>query len=185
MNEYVFLFPVAMYFDELPATYRLVKRSFGPERLFQIIDARYRQQGYGINWVFPSSCDLSDSDKWKVPEYADIRADDRILCGDIFADMFSNEMYIVSSHILNQLPPHSRLVVGGFYLGNFVNDLAKCSYERGIDTFVDEDTTESLFLMTDVPLIRTEWSLKALGLDDEFIEYRKEFRADKPWLTQA
>ncbi|MFC1697945.1 hypothetical protein ACFL1H_06405 [Nanoarchaeota archaeon] len=81
-----------------------------------------------------------------------------------------------------------KVVIGGFHQFDCVDKLAEFNYNLGIDTFVDEDTTELFFARVidpGVPLIRENWSLKELGVGDKYYDFVKESRKDKPWMVQV
>ena len=119
----------------------------------------------------------------------DVKKEDRILTsGMSLKSLNERTRYPNPNFILNQLPPHERLVLGGFHHWDCVDKVARESYKRGIDTFVDEDTTNHFFgrvSFGSIPLIRKDWTLKELGIPDKLYEYAVEERSDKPWLVQA
>jgi hypothetical protein len=193
MNEYLFLYPIAEYVDACTvhrsAGYE--KGSGGFKRINQIIEARYRNKGYDVNWLlFSLKADNKLPDLGLTSPYFEIRTADRILNAEIsFEDFVKNGVYPKPDLVLGKIPRHEKLVLGGFHQTDCVNRIAKASYERGVSTFVDEDTTEWFFIKTSlgetVPIAREKWSLKDIGIPDCFMEAAKDIRKDKPWLTQT
>ena len=159
-----------------------------PAELIRIIGARYRNNGYEINWLlFSQECELKKPDLTTVPSYWEIKDDRILVAGVSFKKHLSEKVYADSNYVLDQLPPHQKLVIGGFHQGDCVDKVARTSYQRGIETFVDEDTTELFFgkqAFGGVPLVRERWGLRELGVSDRDYEWVKEQRQGKPWLTQ-
>ncbi|MEK6861969.1 MAG: hypothetical protein AABY07_08440, partial [Nanoarchaeota archaeon] len=145
MNQYPFLFPVKEYFEGMLSLLRLPRARVN--KLTDIIDVRYRNNNYGINWLlFSREDDLLKLDLDRVPNYVNIREGDEVLVAGVsFKRHTTEELYPDSDYILNQLKPHKKLVIGGFHQWDCVDKIARRSYERGIETFVDEDTTELFF----------------------------------------
>lgn len=191
MDQYLFLFPIEEYFKSYLRDNRIFNLPGHPSELVKIIDARYRNKGYGINWLlFSQKKDLSKPDLSQVPECINIQKQDGILVAGVsFDDHVSKKVYADSDYVLDQLLVHKRLVVGGFHQFDCVDRLARRSYERGVDTFVDEDTTNLFFMsrrIQEIPLIRERWSLKELGMNEGlFLKIAKENRKDKPWFVQS
>jgi len=191
MNQYLFLFPVKEYFEAcLNACGTFEFRGHKPAELIHIIDARYRNKGYKINWLlFSREDDLSKPDLRQVPDFLEIEEHDGILVAGVsFGEHTSKGKYADSDYVLDQLPIHRRLVVGGFHQWDCVNRVAERSHERGIETFVDEDTTELFFgrqLFSGIPLIRKKWSLRELGIPEKFYKFAKKRREGKPWFVRA
>ena len=191
MNQYLFLYPIKEYFESCIAYRAFLEDGHRPVKLCEMINARYRNNGYGINWLlFGKDEDDSKPDFSKVPSFVDIEPRDGILVAGVsFKKHTSEAVYADVDFILNQLPPHQRLVVGGFHQWDCVDKLARQSYERGVDTFVDEDTTELFFgswAFRNCPLIRKEWTLDSLGLNDgnrALFEWIKNQRVSRPWFV--
>ncbi len=164
-KQYLFLYPVKEYFDSVLNICRTFSiEGHSVNRLNDIINSRYRNKGYQINWLlFSREDDLDKPDTEGASDYVSVNKNDRILSAGIpFRRHVSEELYADNDFILNQLPEHKELVVGGFHRGDCVNRLAACSYARGVKTFVDEDTTEIFFwreAFEGVPLVRGEPSL--------------------------
>ncbi len=188
MNQYLFLYPVRGYFRARIENSLFELEGHNVGKLFDIINARYRND-FNVNWLlFSQEKDLAYPDFSLVPDYADIGEQDRVLdVGISFKDHLDG-VYADSDFVLNQLPKHERLVLGGFHQRDCVNKMAKRSYERGTDTFVDEDTTDLFFRrepLDSIPLIRSNWSLTALGIPDWLYGGAVEIRRDKPWFVQS
>ena len=184
----MFLYPISEFINA--ATIISFKyEGHHASELFYLIDKRYREKEYDINWLFFSKeNDSTAPDLSNKPDYVKIQNLDNILhAGVSFRKHCDEEVYPEPDYILNQLPEHDKLVIGGFHQWDCVDKLARASYNNKIDTFVDEDTTELFFagvIFRNIPLIREEWSLKALGIKDEYYDYAVEDRKNKPWLVQ-
>jgi len=191
-KQYLFLYPVREYFEALGWGEHYCNPN-AISNLMNIIDARYRNQEYGINWLlFSQNADNSLPDLDHVPEEIGIQRNDRlIVAGVSFDEHTTNLVYPGPNYILNQLDPHLRLVLGGFHQDDCVNKVAAVSYRRGVDTFVDEDTTHlgfgGLVLGHEVPVVRTDWTLRGLGKpigDKAILAHILKMRKDKPWLVR-
>ena len=190
-KEYLFLFPIKEYVDGALDSYgRFKDEKAVVSELTNIIDARYRSQGYGINWLLFSEHENPDSpDLNLVSEYLNVAGDCILTAGVSFMDHVNNHTYADVDYVLDQLPAHCKLVIGGFHQYDCVDRIAKRSYERGINTFVDEDTTEMFFVrmvLDEIPLVRNEWTLPALGIPEDDWAYDRvvKMRANKPWFVQ-
>jgi hypothetical protein len=146
MDQYIFLYPVKEYFMAELGKATLVENIGLTSTLFDIIDQRYRNNSYEINWlVFGKKGDKAKPYISNVPCYVRIKKGDRILSAGITTGQMENFKYPDSNYILDQLPEHRRLVLGGFHEDDCVKRLAKASLKRKALTFVDKDTTESFF----------------------------------------
>lgn len=181
----MFMYPTETYFRDDRIT---VPTREDIAFLFDIIDARYRQQDYQVHWAAFKEEQSDAPDMDVVPAYVDIRDEDCVLVADVTtAELNEAEIYGDPDKILDQVVPVDDLVIGGFHLYDCVDRLASRAWERDLDPFVDEETTEGLFYTlavdgTDaVPLVREDWRLEALGFDEEEW-YIRERRKDKPWL---
>ena len=162
-----------------------------PGEINRLIRARYRERGYQIWWLLFS--DLSDPEKPDLTRIfgdIDIREEDTLLpCGATFKDHVRKRLYPSSEKVVDQLPDGiEELVLGGFHQEDCVDKVAACAHSRGIPTFVDEDTTEHFFPRTglhgDIPDTREEFTLSALGIEEDWVEFVLDNRQDRPWLTQ-
>lgn len=193
MNQYLFLFPIRQFIDSSLDSCAFERKGHCPSELFELIDKRYRKAGYEINWLLFSKDDnLSEPDLSQVPDYLKFRKKDSILnAGISFESHISEKIYADPDYVLNQLPSHKKLVLGGFHTFSCVERIAECSYERGDETFVDEDTTDFFFgkkAHYGIPVKRKKWDLKSLGLDgspDYIIESARKSRKGKPWFVQV
>jgi hypothetical protein len=190
MNQYLFLFPIQKYVDAcLEKGCGFVRNGHRVSELTDVIDARYRVNDYEINWLF-----FSDNDDSSKPDLSCIAngivippEDRKLVAGVSFERHVNKKIYADCNFVLDQLPFHRRLVLGGFHQFDCVDKVAKVSYERGIDTFVDEDTTELFFagrVFYRIPLVRIVWTLEELGLKGVLKEIAKENRASRPWFVQ-
>lgn len=190
MNQYLFLFPINEYFRACMDFFELFEiKGHKPTELIDVIHARYKNKDFGINWLlFSQEEDLSKPDLSQVPDYLKINEDKILTAGVSFKKHISEKKYANSDYVLDQLPSHKKLVVGGFHQWDCVDRIAKRSYQRGIETLVDEDTTELFFggqALYGIPLIRTDWSLKGLGISEHACEFVKRQRKNKPWFVQS
>lgn len=183
---FLFLYPIEPYFASCLQSFRLEQNCI--EKLKEIIDERYRKRDYDIAYaLFSSPFDIGQPNLNSVPEYFPLEG--RILVAGVsFEEHSLLKRYPKPDFILDQLPQHSRLIVGGFHQWDCVDKIAERSYQRGVDTFVDEDTTELFFgsveRMGNVPLVREHWSLKGLGIPEDMHDYVREVRKRKPWFVQ-
>jgi hypothetical protein len=190
MDQYMFLFPLKGYFDASLDFFKTFSmEGHTPGEIFDIVDARYRK-GYEVNWlVFGKENDLTKPDTDEIPEYARIQKQDRVISAGVSLEKFLSEnIYFDSNYVLDQLPPHKKLVTGGFHLWDCVDRVSRMSYERGVDTKVDEDTTELFFAGHQhgyIPVVRNKPRiLRELLPEDALYEIAKENRKDRPWLIQ-
>lgn len=193
MKNYLFLYPIKEYFDYLIKNWyndELSKSVKKPEYLNDIIDARYRNEGYLINWLLFSSVENPLKPDLSIisPIIKIHRKDEILVAGISFEEHIKNKKYPDPNYILNQINDVTRLVLGGFHQNDCVDKLAEATYQKGIDTFVDEDTTELFFpriSLNEIPLKRKKWTLKDLGIIPSLIEITQESRKDRPWLVQT
>ncbi len=192
MDQYLFLFPIKPFIDSSLDSCAFERKGHKPCELFGLIDARYRKAGYGINWLLFSKDDnLSEPDLSQIPDYVKFHKKDNILnAGISFENHISEIIYADPDYVLNQLPSHDKIVLGGFHQWDCVERIAERSYKREIETFVDEDTTDLFFgkrAHHSIPVKRKKWDLEALGLirkNNFNIEYARKAREGKPWFVQ-
>jgi hypothetical protein len=131
---------------------------------------------------------LATPDYNQVPSYVDLRSEDRILNAGLSLERFlESKAHFDPFFILDQLPDHEKLVLGGFHQYDCVEKVAKASCLRGVDTFVDEDTTHMFFknhALHGTPLIREDWSLRGFGYSEHSISRIRKARKGKLYLTQ-
>ncbi|MFH0905446.1 MAG: hypothetical protein V1826_01885 [bacterium] len=200
MDLLVFLYPTKSHWSWLFNDFRLMawqSANRDPNRLSQIIDQRYRQNGYQVIWAsFSLSHETSQIPDPRIlaPELGIQNGDKVIAVGITEADMFKRKLYPDQSFIVEQLrPPSARVVVGGFLNGDCVERLAAELHRVGRRVMVDEDITD-LFVgrnRRDRP-IPIDWSPWA-GVDrpDEYrdlpgehLDLGRAHRSDKPWRVQ-
>ncbi len=192
MDQYLFLFPTKPFISSSLESSAFERKGHGPCELFELIDERYRKADYAINWVLFSKDDnLSEPDLCQIPDYVKFHKKDNILnAGVSFESHISKKIYADPEYVLSQLPSHKKLVLGGFHQWDCVDRIAKRSYERGVETFVDEDTTDLFFgkrAHHDIPIKREKWDLEALGLDGSpcyVVGFARKSREGKPWFVQ-
>lgn len=187
-RQYIFLYPTREYFESmLKFCKTFYIEGHSADKLNDIINSRYRSRGYGINWLlFSDEDDPEKPDTKGLSSYIKVGKDDGILnAGVSFGKHVSEELYADNDFILDQLPAHKELVIGGFHQADCVDKLAACSYLRGVKTFVDEDTTEMFFwreTFRGIPLTREKWRLGDL-VSEELYDDIRESRKEKPWLV--
>lgn len=192
MDQYLFLFPIKPFIDSSLDSCAFERKGHKPRELFELIGARYRKDGYEINWLlFSKDNNLSEPDLSQIPDYVKFHKKDNILnAGISFKSHISEKIYADPEYVLNQLPDYQKLVLGGFHQWDCVERVAERSYERGVKTFVDEDTTNLFFpkrTCYNIPAKRKKWDLGALGLDgspEYIIEFARKSREGKPWFVQ-
>ncbi len=192
MNQYLFLFPIRPFIDSSLDSCAFERKGHSPSELFELIDARYREAGYAINWLLFSKDDnLSEPDISQIPNYAKFHKKDNILnAGISFNSHIHEKIYANPDYVLNQLPSHDKIIIGGFHQWDCVDKVAKASYENGMNTLVDEDTTDLFFAKRahqDIPAKRKKWDLESLGLDGSpgyIVDFARKSRKGKPWFVQ-
>lgn len=192
MKVYLFLYPIKEYIYSLLLMWPTFSfHEHQPSEINRLIRARYRDRGFQIWWLlFSDPDDPGKPDLTRIFEDMDIREEDILLpCGVNFQDHVKKRLYPSSDRIVNQLPDGiEELVVGGFHQEDCVDRVAACAYSRGLPTFVDEDTTEHFFPRTglhgEIPAIRDEFTLSALGFEEDWMKYILENRQNRPWMTQ-
>jgi hypothetical protein len=188
----MFLFPTKPFIDSSLESCAFERKGHKPCELFELIDARYRKADYAINWLLFSKDDnLSEPDLSQVPDYLKFHKKDNILnAGISFGSHISEKIYADPGYVLNQLPYHNKIVLGGFHQWDCVDKIAECSHGRGVETFVDEDTTDLFFgkrAHHGIPVKRKKWDLEALGLSgspEYIIEFARKSREGRPWFVQ-
>lgn len=181
MKQFVFLYPIPEYID-----YEIDNHSFGDKTFRQkyktllnkCIDLRYRQNGFGINYVLFNKSPVSD--------VVELKESDRIIEVGLDFKTFTTKQpdetyhYPDEDYILNQLNA-SIIRISGFHMWDCVEKLAKKAYERGLDTLVDEDLTEFFTARIKEKVFRLDafpgHSKENIRKFEEFIEVRK----NKPW----
>ncbi|MFA5932881.1 MAG: hypothetical protein WCV81_01290 [Microgenomates group bacterium] len=191
MKEFVFLYPIQEYLDGCVGS-EAIRRREGWEvcqRFNEIVEARYRQRGFGVSWVM-----FSDPNEHQLPDFSikakeiEIKPEDHILVAGVsFLVHKTLKEYPDPLGILSQLPSNlERLVIGGFHQNDCVDKLGQAVYEKGISTVVDEDTTDVFFISMryslTIPLIRDEFPIEE-EVPPTMLYLLKE-RLSKPWFTQ-
>lgn len=154
------------------------------KKLNSCIDWRYRKNNFQIYYAI-----LDDG---SVSDIIEQRESDIII--KVGIDSFSHREknkdgdynYPNPDFILNQIRSPEKLVIAGFHMWDCVEKLAQTSYNRGINTLVDEDLTEFFagrlndrdFRIKKYPNYNAR-KLKG-KMFDIFIAARKH----KPWLWQ-
>lgn len=141
------------------------------------IDVRYRQKGFGINYVIFNGHQVSDA--------IHLQAKDRIIEVRLnFKNHITKREYPDDDYILNQLGEINTIRVAGFHMWDCVDKLAKRAFERGLDTLVDEDLTE--FFSYNIK--NSDFRIDAYPQNKQEDEWNKvmfmKARQGKPWLWQ-
>lgn len=191
MKEFVFLYPIQEYLNECIGREVIRSREGWDlcQKFNEIIEARYRQRSFGVNWVmFSNSNNLPDF-SIKANEIT-IKPTDRILVSGVpFSIHRAFAIYPEPIDILAQLPQGvERLVIGGFHQYDCVDKLGKVAYEQGIPTIIDEDTTEIFFkggrASLSVSLVRDTFPIDLNEIPLVLLETTIKSRLSKPWFTQ-
>ncbi|MFC1663802.1 hypothetical protein ACFL0A_01625 [Patescibacteria group bacterium] len=113
-----------------------------------------------------------------------------IASGISFKTHTEKSKYPDPEFIICQIPELTEIILGGFHQWDCVDKLASYAYQKGVVTFVDEDTTELFFSRTtvlgDIPLIRKKLTPKEIGFNRRGLELElfRKLRKDKPWFVQ-
>lgn len=195
MKIFLFLYPIKEYIESRQNRWPRGK-PFPIERLWEIIDARYRENGFTVAWLLfgdgknPSRPDFSHLYAPNIIQNGDIV----LSCGITFERHTGEKTYPSAKKILAKLGrPIEELALGGFHQDDCVSRVARCAFEQGISTFIDDDTTEMLFcriaLGVKIPLVRTDWSFESFGYTEEmgfkgFLMRHIKSTYKKPWFLQ-
>jgi len=149
---FLFLYPINRYFEtclvDCLGLFERANNNF--KRINDIIDARYREKGYSINWLmFSEEGDPESPDLSLLSSYLRIMKKDNLLVSGIsFKEYIIQKKHPDPKIIFRQISKPRELVVGGFHQWDCVNKLARHAYLKGIPTLVDEDTTDMFFITT-------------------------------------
>lgn len=86
MKAFLFLYPIKPYFKVCIETHRRAfqENDYSPARISDIINSRYRQRGYAINWLmFGADKDPKEPDLSMVSDYIRIHKKDAILAAGV------------------------------------------------------------------------------------------------------
>ena|SRR3989338_4925684 len=184
MNKFAFLYPDEEIFkaqvefgakkgdiEEYSKRYKQI--------LNACIDQRYRKKGFAIHYVVFSDRTVSGMIDTKIN---DIMLD----AGMTFEEHIPNGKKADYASIFPKIIPVDKLVLGGFYVGDCVEEFAKKAHGLGIDTLIDEDLTDLLPLAIKRGIKTDSYpnfdprTFKGAGAYEHFIKSGK----DKPWLYQ-
>lgn len=193
MNQFLFLYPVSVYFD-----IEINNHSYGKkegkaayrqkyiELLNRCIDVRYRQKGFVINFAVFNGCPVSEVVKvYPLDKIIEIGLN----FGGFLKKQPSGEyLYPDSDYILAQLGQIEQLVIAGFHMWDCVEKVAKRAYEKGLNVIVDEDLTDffcgridySEFTVEKYPGLNFRKILGPTHCLEDFLKARKI----RPWLWQ-
>lgn len=163
---------------------RLEFRAVYGNMLNACIDARYRQKGFGINYVVFSGSTVSD--------VIVLQEADRVIEAKLDFKTHTTKqkdgeyLYPDPDYVLDQFNGMQVLRIGGFHIWDCVEKFARRAHERGLDVLVDEDLTElfgrrlrdSNFKIDRYPTYRPR--KKPAHMFELFMEARR----GKPWLWQ-
>lgn len=193
MKIFLFLYPIREYVDACLDQTFFLQNGYKPERFGRLIDARYRKRGYNIVWVlFSDQQDVTKPDLSQISEIFQIKQGDQIIsCGVSFELHCSKWIYPDPKGILSHLPDGiEELAVGGFHQWDCVDKIARCAYDNGTPTRVDEDTTQFFFHITStegqIPFIRRRSTLRKsfARFGEHWVELARKSRKAKPWFEQ-
>ena len=186
-KSFVFLYPINEKFDVAVESYSYGKetpkkfRKRCKEYINEIIDLRYRKKGFQVNYAVYSDTRVSDM--------IDLKGGDTIL--NVGLTLNKHKIKVNGEHlypvdnasILEKLNPDI-LRIGGFFMWDCVEKLAKRAHERRIDVLVDEDLTEFMFnRVFDKKLDRKKYNPKYILKDKIFTKEKfLEVRRERPWL---
>lgn len=143
MKEFIFLYPIPEYINHSIKNNDFDEENFREiysEKLNKSIDERYRQKGFGVNYVIFDGHEISDVVK--------TRKTDRIIeAGVDFKTHTTKQVdgsyiYPNPDDVLNRLGNLSTVRVAGFHLWDCVEKMARRAHQRGCNVLVDEDLTE-------------------------------------------
>lgn len=148
------------------------------------INQRYRQNGFQVYYAL--------FDDQEISPIIDLSPQDKIIyVGMNYTTHRTKRQddtcpYPDQEYILNQLIPVDSLRVAGFHLWDCVQKLAKASFERGIDTLVDEDLTEMFGHIVLDKEFRTDRfpNFKPRRMRADMFELFMEKRKNCPWMWQ-
>jgi len=190
MKQFVFLYPIPELINFEIENNRLAReggvdafRQKYKSNLNKCIDARYRQNGFGINYVVFNQSPVSD--------IVMLQQSDNVIEVELDFKTHTTKqpneefLYPNQDYILNQLNKTKIIRIAGFHMWDCVEKLAKRAYEIGLDTLVDEDLTEFFAWRLNDPDFKidkypTYNARKNHGLFGMFMDARK----GKPWLWQ-
>jgi len=147
--------------------------------LNKCIDLRYRQKGFGINYVVFDGSPVSGLIEFQ-------EADRIINAGLDFKTHTTKQadgryLYPNSDYILAQLKGTTVIRIAGFHMWDCVEKLARRAYETGLDALVDEDLTEFFTIRFKSPGFELDkYPTYKAGKNKRFLQARK----GKPWLWQ-
>jgi hypothetical protein len=185
MEHFVFLFPeVDILEHQLERMHEPGFRELYKTKLNACIDARYRQKGFQISYAILKKSPISD--------LVEIRDSDQIIEFSMDSKTHRTEKpngeydYPDFNEVLYNLKSPTKLRIGGFHIWDCVDKLAKLSYEKGLDTLVDEDLTDLLIwrLLTNKDFEVSSYpSFNPREIPDFFEDFM-EARKKRPWLHQ-
>lgn len=200
MKVFLFLYPISEYVTlflglDSPAAARFASVSgksyvsysikrYNPRYINSLIEARYRDQGYHIAWLFPglglanSAIELSEKS-----EFIEIRQGDQVLPSYAYPGGYADVGRVLED--LAESSPLEEIILGGYHQWDCVDKFAAGVYEAGISVRVDEDLTEFYFdrmSLQGIPLIRTCSGLSSLK--SYALVNRRCATRGKPWFEQ-
>lgn len=202
MRAFVFLYPIKPYVDAMwygrPVDPHEYRRQVA--QLNHLIAVRYRRLGYKIFWAMfclPNAESIPDM-TLLAPGVRKLVRDPTLVADVSFRAHCKEKKYPSLPNLLMQIPTRpTRLVVGGFHNSDCVEKFAEYAHRQGINTFVDEDTTELFFVRLrldgSIPPTRSRreaatYIRRALcrgtAIDQMQLDYVREQRKHKPWRPQ-
>ena len=129
MKKLLFLYPVKEYFWAKPQDQSLI------HLMNRMIDLRYRQNGYQVNYLV-----FANSDVYQL----DIHEEDNILKSNVEIEHGRPTPYTDNELITQQLGSVDELVVCGFHAMDCVIKAARHFSDKNVDTLVDIELTDKL-----------------------------------------
>ena len=192
MKQFVFLYPIAKIFNYEIKYYtqkfdkaeaKIYKKNY-KLALNTCINARYRQNGFSINYAIFDDCSIS--------KIINIHPTDKIfkvgLDFKTHTTIKSDGTYSYPNQdfILDQLNVRRILRIAGFHMWDCVEKLAQKAYEKGYDVMVDEDLTEFFAWRFQKSDFNINIYPSPMPLENDSFFYQSFIRArlNKPWLYQ-
>jgi len=192
MKIFLFLYPIKSFFDFTARRYSKIfeDKETNPEKINEIINVRYRQNGYTVYWILPGKEEnVLEPGLDLFSDCLKKREGDVLISSGIPRSVIRKEGKPPDyEFILSQMRDVKEVVIGGFHQWKCVDDLARYFYNKDIPVTVDEDTTDAFFETTsrcgEIPLTREVFTRSCLGIRDVELGLERYLRNKKPWFAQ-